>query len=119
MNPVSGEIIGEINSTSIKIDTKSPTALLEVFPEIGNLDTTFVFSAAKSFDTQHESKDLRVRWDWENDGEWDINYSIRKIRTHKFSTPGTKTIKIEVEDPDGYTEQTTRSIEIFENMNTD
>ena len=110
-----GELIGELSQTDFSISRQNPTAVFDVFPNTGNIDTIFAFNGSKSYDAQDPTEHLQVRWDWENDGEWDTEYSIRKVTFHEYATPGTKTVKMEIIDLDGYTGQTTRKVEVTGN----
>ncbi len=74
--------------------------------------TQFFFDASGSYDYQTPAGTLNVRWDWEDDGIFDAPYSGMKKRNHKFSQPGTFTVRMEVVDFDGLTDQMTRTIEV-------
>jgi len=63
-----------------------------------------------SFTNEDESSALEVRWDWENDGTYDTNYSITKTATYQYNTVGTYTVKLEVKDTEGLTNTTTVQI---------
>jgi len=78
-----------------------PTAHFSVSPSSGGVYTHFTVNASQCSDNDDISK-LQVRWDWENDGTWDTDWSTNKIAAHYYSSPGTKTIKMEVKDTDGF-----------------
>ncbi|HPN33389.1 MAG TPA: fibrobacter succinogenes major paralogous domain-containing protein [bacterium] len=76
----------------------APTALFVVLPMMGSLDTDFQADASKSNDSEDPGSALQVRWDWENDGVWDTDYQAAKSASHRYTTLGAKTIKLEVKD---------------------
>jgi len=79
----------------------SPTADFVVTPQSGTISTSFCFDASSCYDNENNLSLLQIRWDWENDGIWDTDYSTIKTATHQYSTLGTKTTKLEVKDTDG------------------
>ena len=76
----------------------APTASFTVDPTSGTIDTIFTFDASGSRDNEDATSVLQVRWDWENDGVWDTNYSTTKTATHQYNAPSTKTVTLEVKD---------------------
>ncbi len=91
-------------------DPTYPVASFCVEPLLGLIDTEFQFDASSVSDAQDSSALLQVRWDWDNDGVWDTPYSTLKTTSYKFSSLGSKTIKLEVMDTNGLIESTTRQI---------
>ena len=75
-----------------------PTASFTVEPDNGTTQTNFQFDASGSTDNEDDASDLRVRWDWENDGTWDKDWSTDQTESHQFESPGTYTVKLEVKD---------------------
>jgi formylglycine-generating enzyme required for sulfatase activity len=94
---------------TVAVDTP-PVASFTVNPASGTTETDFEFDASASTDDQDPTSELEVRWDWENDGAWDTQYSTTKTATHRYGTTGTKTIKLEVRDVGGLTGETTRDV---------
>ncbi|MCD4736831.1 MAG: PKD domain-containing protein, partial [Bacteroidales bacterium] len=90
----------------------APTAVFNVSPVSGTTATTFNFDASGSYDPEDPPSVLQVRWDWENDENWDTPYSTTKTATHQYSQPGTYTVKLEVKDSGGLTGNTTEIIEV-------
>jgi len=99
------------DATSPESNT-APTASFTVAPTSGTTDTTFQFDASTSSDEQDSVATLQVRWDWEDDGTWDTQWSTTLTASHIFSTPGTKSIKLEVRDTGGLTHATTRTLTV-------
>ena len=95
-----------------------PTASFTVNPQSGSTLTTFNFDASGSSDNEESLSDLRFRWDWENDGNWDTEYSSIKMASYVYPTPGTKTVKLEVLDSGGLTGTITKTIQVTESNGT-
>ncbi len=89
-----------------------PTACFTVTPTAGTAETEFQVDASCSSDDQDSLESLQVRWDWENDGTWDIGYWPAKTANQQHTTMGTKTIKLEVKDTSGLTWSTTRTVTV-------
>ncbi len=94
-----------------------PTALFTVTPESGTTETTFYVNAENCSDFQDTIDDLQVRWDWENDGTWDSEYTTTKLASHQYSEKGTYTVKLEVKDSGGLTDTITIEIIISKGGN--
>ena len=73
----------------------------------GTTATIFTFDASASTDNEDATSVLQIRWDWNNNGTYETNYSTTKTATHQYSTLGTHTVKLEVKDLDGLTNTTT------------
>jgi len=104
---------------SISISNDSPTASFTVDPLSGNTSTNFNFDASGCLDKEDPTSALEVRWDWENDGTWDTDYSTTKTDTHQYSTEGTKIVKLEVKDTGDLTHSTTSQISVSDSIVTD
>jgi PKD repeat protein len=87
-----------------------PTALFTVTPIEGNIATTFNVDASGSSDLEHSTPSLEVRWDWEDDGMWDTTWSTTKTSQRQYPSIGTYTIRLEVRDSGGLTDQTTKQV---------
>jgi hypothetical protein len=74
----------------------------------GPTTTLFIFNADLTYDVEDDFGKLEFRWDWENDGSWDTDFtsfpSSDHTITHQFISSGTKTVKMEVRDPLGLTD---------------
>lgn len=78
-----------------------PKALFTIDPDSGDTNDIFEFNASASFDYEDSLADLQIRWDWQNDGIWDTNFSTTKITHHNFGNEGIKAIALEVKDTGG------------------
>ena len=105
---------GLTNSTvvSVSVSNAAPTALFTINPNSGTTVTIFNFNASSSTDHEDDISVLQVRWDWENDGTYDTNYSTTKTATHQYSIPGTYTVMLEVKDSESLTNTTTRAVSV-------
>jgi formylglycine-generating enzyme required for sulfatase activity len=90
----------------------APTASFTVTPATGDTLTSFEADASACSDAQDAVSALQVRWDWENDGMWDTDWSATKTANHQYGTVGTKTIRLSVKDTDGGTDDTTRTVTV-------
>ncbi|MDZ7261435.1 MAG: T9SS type A sorting domain-containing protein [candidate division KSB1 bacterium] len=97
------------------VPPENPVAIFTVSPNSGGLTTVFQVDASSSYDDSTASSELQVRWDWENDGTYDTEYTTTKTASHQYSTFGTKTIKLEVIDTDQKAGTTTQSV-LVENL---
>ena len=80
---------------------KHPVANFIVLPSVGNIDTVFEFDASTCRDVEDSIDDLEVRWDFDNDGTWDTEWSKEKISHHKYDEIKNYIAKVEVRDTEG------------------
>jgi hypothetical protein len=85
-------LVGCSSSTS---PDDAPTAELEISPTSGTVLTDFTLDASAS---EGVSRALQFRWDWENDGDWDTDWSSESTMTHRFASGETVTVAVEVKD---------------------
>lgn len=94
----------------------NPEAFFSVSPTSGFIGTPFNVDASTSRDGQTPKNLLQVRWDWDDDGTWDTEYSTMKTDSHQYFSPGEKIIKLEVKDTDGNTALTTQTINVSDRV---
>ena len=82
------------------IDIQKPVAFFNVFPKNGNTVTDFQFDASETI-IEGDDRELFYRWDWEGDGEWDIQFSKSPETSHKYSLKGTYHPVLEVKNSSG------------------
>ena len=87
-------------------------AFFTITPSSGKVVTEFTMDASGRTDDEDSTDDLEVRWDWESDGDWDTDYSTTKITTHKYTTPGTYMVTLEVKDTDELTDTRQRFVTV-------
>ncbi len=98
------------NNNPTDSENVAPTASFTINPTSGTNLTAFTFDASGSSDDEDETSVLNVRWDWDNDGVWDTDYSTTKIATHQYTVAGTYTIVLEVEDSEYLTNTITKTL---------
>lgn len=96
-------------------NTMPPVAEASVSQAVGNFTTIFQFDASASSDNEDDVSLLQVRWDWENDGTWDTDYSLTKTATHQFSSTGFFWVKAGVVDTHGKTDDFLVPLNIISN----
>jgi PKD repeat protein len=102
----------EVEEANIK-----PTAFFTVVPEEGTINTNFFFDASGSSDPEDAIEDLRVRWDFQNDGTWDTEYRTIKTINHVFVVANTYTVVLQVIDTDDFSNTFSKTV-IVKNPNT-
>lgn len=96
------------------VENAKPVSSFTVWPSSGTTSTDFQFNASGCSDSEDPVSALQVRWDWEDDGVWDTNFTFNKKITYKYPITGNYTIKLEVRDNDGLTNTTTTQVTIYE-----
>lgn len=86
-------------------ENKAPSAVFTVSPNSGTTQTLFSFDASGSNDSEDPSDDLKFRWDFDDDNNWDTDWLSQKTITTTYSTTGTYNPRMEVVDTDGATGQ--------------
>ena len=97
----------------------APVASFTVDPPSGNTQTQFLLDASASSDKETPSEELLVRWDGNDDGIWESDYSTLKTAQVTFDSEGTYTIRLEVKDAGGLTGTTTRQVTVGSNLAPD
>jgi uncharacterized protein (TIGR02145 family) len=87
-----------------------PIAAFTVSPTSGNIQTNFLFDASGASDNEDVTSVLQVRWDWDNDGVWDTDWSSDKNVNHKYSQEGNYNVSLEVRDTQGLSDATSNSV---------
>lgn len=112
---------GLINQTKTKIwighSNLKPVASFFVGYEFGNLTTNFYFDAGASNDAEDLIDQLKVRWDFENDGIWDTEFAKEKTVNHKYAAAGNYTIKMQTMDTGGLTDMASTSVTVTAGTN--
>ena len=89
-----------------------PIADFNVYPERGDSTTIYTFDASGSFDNEN-GNGLMVRWDFDNDGKWETDYSYNKRINYRFQRAGNFNIHLEVKDNSGSTNTINKEITIW------
>lgn len=94
--------------------SREPQAALSVFPKSGRSGLTiFAFDASLSNDEKGRG-DFQVRFDFENDGNFDTDFSSTTKVTHIYSSGGAKTALAQIKSSSGGTDTAMVSITVFE-----
>lgn len=100
---------------SCNTKTDEPVVVESVFtilPESGETTTRFQFDASQSFLNADEENPVIIRYDWQNDGIWDQEYTTKEKIMHRFLKPGTYTITMEARDMTGIRDTSSRTISV-------
>lgn len=95
-------------------DNTDPVASFTITPQAGTVNTIFEFDASASADNESALDQLMFRWDFDNDGSWEEDYTTDPNTNHQYTATGTYTVKLEVKDEGGLTNQTTKNITVEE-----
>jgi len=108
-----GKALGDLNwQDGSYYNNTTPVPSFTVSPDSGGTATVFEFDASGCSDKEDDVSDLQVRWDWENDGTWDTDFTTTKTTTHQYYSKGIYTVKLQVRDTSGAKSTTTQTIEV-------
>ena len=91
---------------------EKPEADFSVFPKFGDTVTVFLFDASTTVPINQDVWTIRVRWDWENDGSWDTDFSLDKTVIHRYRTWGMHSVQVEVLDINGLSDTCTEMVHV-------
>ncbi|TSA39047.1 MAG: hypothetical protein D4R64_00920 [Porphyromonadaceae bacterium] len=94
-------------------DVTPPSAFFEVSSKLAFTGRIVTFNAIASTDPDGDALTLKLRWDFNEDGQWDTNFSTNRIANWIFMESGRKRVWLEVQDQDGLTDQYSDTILIF------
>jgi hypothetical protein len=92
-----------------------PTAVFTHTPTSGDACTFFTFDASDSWDPEHAASLLEVRWDWDNNGFYDTDWTTTKTAVHMLGKPYSHVVRLQVRDTGGLLDATTRRVLLFSN----
>ncbi len=103
-------------NSCIKEDEKNtpPSASFTIEPTEGSLTTVFTFNADSCSDKEDNRTLLQIRWDWDNNGLWETDWSSNKIIQHQFETIGDHNVVMEVKDSKGLSNSTSHNVTIYQ-----
>jgi len=106
------EIESPTISDNITLDMTAPNPNFSISPVSGiTSETNFNFDASATTDNISNSILIQIRWDWDNDGNYDTSWSTDKTANHQYSIGGgNKAVKLEAKDAAGNTNSTTKQI---------
>ncbi|MGQ9555832.1 MAG: right-handed parallel beta-helix repeat-containing protein, partial [Anaerolineae bacterium] len=97
---------------AIGVCNTAPIASFTVTPSSGTPSTVFQFDASGCSDNEEAAATLQVRWDWENDGTYDTDWSTTKTASHSYGAIALYTVRLQVRDSGGLTGETTRQVSV-------
>jgi len=71
---------------------------------------TVTLDASASSDKEDALNALEARWDFDDDGIWDADWSTGKTVTHMYNTIGTYTIILQIKDTSGRTDRAAQTM---------
>ncbi len=92
--------------------TGGPRAAFFVSDNQSVVGATLVFNASFSWDPGGQNSSLSVRWDFDDDGVWDVNWTTEETAQWQYLEPGVYTVRLEVRDSHGLTSNRTMQVEI-------
>jgi len=75
-----------------------PVAVIEISPATAPVDSTFCFDSSGSSDAEDATGELEVRWDLDDDGIFEIEWSTVKECRKIFDAPGRYPVRLQVRD---------------------
>lgn len=94
------------NTASLAVHNLNPVAAFSITGDASCPDVPVHVDASACTDAEDRVEALQVRWDWESDGMWDTPWSATKIADHTYSSPGRRTVSMQVRDRAGATNLT-------------
>jgi uncharacterized protein (TIGR02145 family) len=100
----------EVINSSGQTDTISKDILIEqgysyphpdffISPQKGNYLTEYLFDASITKDDEDSLETLLFRWDFRDDGFWDVDFTSSPLASYTYQDSGRFTIRLEVKDP--------------------
>lgn len=81
------------------------------------LGETLDFDASDSSDSDSPDENLKYRWDFQGDGEWDTPWLDKEKMNHSYFSSGNHTVKLMVKDNGGLKDNYTKEVRIFASNN--
>jgi len=112
------DTMGGVNQSAENIEVLSepPVAIFSVNNEFLLISgDEALLDASSSRDTEDEFNGIAlfVRWDLNNDGVWDTDWTTQTRLYHTFDEPGTYFVRLQVKDSDNLTTETSREIIVY------
>jgi len=99
VEPQGSQRVSQLEGTMVLAGANaSPRAEFSFAPPVAAAGFPFAFSAASCTDPDDPVAGLEVRWDWENDGEWDTSWMTEKTAQHSFASAGIHEVALQVRD---------------------
>ena len=85
------------------VSNDRPTAKIAIENSKQDLNQSFQFDGSQSTDTETPLSELEFRWDFNDDGIWDTDYSTQPTISHKYDVAGVHIFALEVKDKSNQT----------------
>jgi hypothetical protein len=97
---------------AVGVCNTAPIAAFTIAPTAGTTATAFQVDATGCADVETPVEALTVRWDWEDDGTYDTDWSAGKVAGHTYASAGLTTIRLQVRDGGGLTADATQQVQV-------
>ncbi|MBW6490556.1 MAG: hypothetical protein K0B15_05100 [Lentimicrobium sp.] len=94
-----------------------PVAAFEVDAYRGDVNTVFQFDGSKVSDFEDSDESLEIRWDWNNDGIYDTEFSTVKIVAYQYSQTGLYFPLLQVRDSKGMADSIRKMVVVVNDIN--
>ena len=94
-------------------DNTAPVAGCSISPSTGDSTKSFILSGLSSTDKEDITDLLEFRWDLNNDSIWDTEFVAYPYLITHFPVPGKHTVRMEVRDRHGLSDQATAEATSF------
>lgn len=91
----------------------APVATLDAPPTV-EVNATARLDAGASRDPDGPAGDLRFRWDFEGDGNWDTPWAELASYQHSFTSVGLRTVAVQVKDAAGNLHSAQRQVRVLD-----
>jgi hypothetical protein len=99
--PSAEYFVTQQNGTIVSFDENlPPSPRFTVSPMAGVVGTEFTFDATPTTD-DHDTSELRFRWDFDGDGAWDTDWNAQRTARHTFDSEGSYSVILKVRDRAG------------------
>ena len=82
-------------------------------PEGGTTSDIFTLDASASYDPDDPGNTFQYRWDFNNDGNYDTEYSSNPVVEYQFKEEGENTVKLEIKDQYGLIKTAVNKFEVL------
>lgn len=106
-------VIGTVTQTITVNASGSPVAAFAMTPSIPVIGQAVSFNASTTTDDDTDLADIEVRWDFNGDGEWEVNWTTAKTTSYTWDSEVDVTIILEVRDAFGFTDQASRAVTVL------
>jgi hypothetical protein len=89
-----------------------PHAEFLIDPTLIGMNTPFSLDASFSSDSETETANLLVRWDFDGDAIYDTSFTTNKTETYQYGSLGAHTIGLQIKDGNGSVASTTSQVTV-------